>query len=218
MMILMFEVLIIIISISFSSSIELRGIGNKVEPIIQDNSGVHDLDVVVLGSCYLYYGNLISNCGFENGLLSPWVGTPSFLARGVSQDWATSTVSPYLGNYCITTGANLVGDYFTTTIQTVPGANYVVSFNFRNVGTPNQVWLNFGTTRVLTLVDAYYPSWVLCYGVIQLTTSSTQVQFMGYNRPDYAYFDNIIIMETVDSLLPITCGVAPPATTINTTE
>jgi len=41
---------------------------------------------------------------------------------------------------------------------------------------------------------------------------------MGYNRPDYAYFDNIIIMETVDSLLPITCGVAPPATTINTTE
>jgi hypothetical protein len=113
--------------------------------------------VVVLGSCNLYYGNLIANCGFENGVLSPWVHTtPSF-----QHSWAISTNSPYLGNYVATTGAIVVGDTLVTVVPTVPNAKYVVSFNFRNTGTPNQTWLTFGGVRILSLVDSNYPSWVV---------------------------------------------------------
>jgi len=113
--------------------------------------------VTVLGSCYVYYGNLISNCGFESGSLSPWIHTtPSF-----AYSWAASNNAPYLGSWDATTGAIVVGDTLATTVPTVPGANYVVSFNFRNTGTPNQTWLSFGGVRVLTLVNSNYPSWVV---------------------------------------------------------
>lgn len=105
----------------------------------------------------MYYGNLIANCGFENGVLSPWVHTtPSF-----QHSWAISTNSPYLGNYVATTGAIVVGDTLVTVVPTVPNAKYVVSFNFRNTGTPNQTWLTFGGVRILSLVDSNYPSWVV---------------------------------------------------------
>jgi len=41
---------------------------------------------------------------------------------------------------------------------------------------------------------------------------------MGYNKPSWAYFDNIIVMETLDDLYPLTCDSAPPASEMVITE
>ena len=41
---------------------------------------------------------------------------------------------------------------------------------------------------------------------------------MGYNKPSWAYFDNIIVMETLDPLYPLACDSAPPAAAIQVTE
>ena len=104
--------------------------------------------------------NLVGNCGFETGLLTPWQAagvqsSPAF--QGVT--YGVDAADAYLGNY----GAYLGGYGAPVSLQqsfaTTPGASYVVSYELaQSPATPspytNSFTTVFGGATLSSLVGA----------------------------------------------------------------
>jgi hypothetical protein len=109
------------------------------------------------------FHNLISNCGFEEGRLEPWVTNDEVDSTSIwSIVQASLNDGVHSGQYSAYTHATSVPDNNTlsttistlsTTISTISGSNYILSFYMKSESVPMEVTLHFGGMRVLSVID-----------------------------------------------------------------
>jgi len=106
---------------------------------------------------YTSFHNLLSNCGFEDGHLEPWVTNDevddSTAIWSIVQ--APLNDGVFSGRYSAYTYATMIpgNSTLSTTISTISGSNYMLSFYMKSEGVRMEVTLHFGGMRVLSVIN-----------------------------------------------------------------
>ena len=140
-------------------------------------------------------GNLILNCGFETGSLSPWTGTA--LADGNS---GVDGLAPYSGTYEAFLGSNGQTETLSQSVSTTAGSLYRVVFALMNDTSPSTGYTNsfqalFGGSTVLTESGVSMGGYTL-YNFLAVATSSTStLSFISENDAGYFDLDSVSISQ-----------------------
>jgi hypothetical protein len=131
--------------------------------------------------------NLITDGGFEAGGLG-WTWDPLTL-QGVYTDAALA----HTGNNVFYNGNTNTVAALTQTVATIPGQFYSLSFWFLGGVAPSALTVFFGGSEVLSLIDVDHPSWTKFSAIVQATTASTEISFVGYDDPSFLIYDDIAL-------------------------
>ena len=140
---------------SLSSSIDQSSI--TMFPIKSNSSGLIPWSQL---NCHsdnnTSFHHLLSNCGFEDGRLEPWVTNDEEDSTAIwSIVQAPLNDGVFSGRYSAYTYATTIpgNSTLSTTISTISGSNYMLSFYIKSEGVPMEVTLHFGGMRVLSVIN-----------------------------------------------------------------
>jgi hypothetical protein len=142
-------------------------------------------------------GQLVANGGFETGDFSGWDlgGNTSF--REVLSGAAHS------GNFGASFGAPDSATVLAqTSIPTVPGASYSISFWLHNLGDPggtnhNLFTVSWGSTLLNSLTDvAHFDSYTQFTYSVTADSASTPLTFSFRNDASFWNFDDVSVTQT----------------------
>jgi hypothetical protein len=152
----------------------------------------------------------VVNGGFETGDFTGWL--PTQASSGT--DMGVSTGFAHSGIFGAFFGGTTIGAFDTIAqdIVTTPGSVYTFSFWLENLGPPNNGFEAFwGSTQVLSMVDAAPFSYTKFSFTLSAATDSTRLLFGGYNRPTVFGFDDVgvtlVSVPEPTSLSILTIGV-----------
>jgi hypothetical protein len=162
-------------------------------------------------------GNIVANCGFENGVYTSTVGgsnpnTPvswtGSAGWAFNTGWDTVTTYSYSGTYAVSIG-NDNGDPLPTLSQTltdVSGASYsgslFVSYGGAGTSDPTPFFnVTIDGTDVLSLTPAAPLAWTE-YTFSFTGTGSDTLSFGGNTNPSEWYVDSFVVTPTVASTTP----------------
>jgi hypothetical protein len=136
--------------------------------------------------------NLVANGDFETGDFTGWTHTDDNLLRlGNNSDEA------HTGQYSVWFGSSVV-DTLSQTIATQPGSSYVLMFwAYSTANTDYSFTASFGSQ---TLVSGTLPfgsnktAYTQFSFPVTATTSSSLLQFTGYNNPGNDFLDDVSVV------------------------
>ena len=144
-------------SSSSSSSSSLDQSSITMFPIKSNSSGLIPWSQINCHSDnYTSFHNLLSNCGFEDGRLEPWVTNDEVDSTAIwSIVQAPLNDCVNSGRYSAYTHATSVpgNNSLSATISTISGSNYMLSFYMKSEGVSMEVTLHFGGMRVLSVIN-----------------------------------------------------------------
>jgi len=170
-------------------------------------------------------GNLVTNCGFENGSsagpnssITPagWTVTNLFTYEQVvntAQFVNSGSFAYRFGNF-ESQGASTMAQSFTD----IAGDDYTFSFYLLNGAggvTPNvQVqafWDSTSGTPLLSLTNTTQPNPYTEYSFTVLGTGSDTITFSAYNDPAEFYLDDVSVVDAGPSVPPTPSAVPEPS-------
>jgi PEP-CTERM motif-containing protein len=154
--------------------------------------------------CNAIAGNLVNNCGLENGNFTGWTTTPA--AFGSDFDVTSNPTFVNSGNFGSAFGATNppFKDMISQSIPTIAGDAYSISFFLRNNGgTPSQITGMFGSTNFLSLTDPAPFGYTEFTDTVVATGNSTALSFAAFQAPNFFGLDDV-------SVLPVAVPVAVP--------
>ena len=131
--------------------------------------------------------NLITNGGFETGNTSGWT------FDGVTNWTSVVNGGAYEGNYSLRTGPDPCCGNLHQTISTSTGANYLLSFYYKNrsSSTPTSFEVKFNGTSLLNITNGPSSNWTNYSYNVRATSASSDISFLFFNNPDYMDLDNV---------------------------
>jgi len=155
-------------------------------------------------ACDAIVGNLVANCGFEQGGFFPipsWSGTGAFVA-----DASFGQGPPHTGDFAAFFGNGGSVAPISQTIATTPGATYNFDFYYSSDGgTPNEFQAYFDGNLLFDSVNDPAHGYQLLHFLVAATGASTIITFAGRNDPSYQTLDDV-------SVTAATTEVPEPAT------
>jgi hypothetical protein len=156
--------------------------------------------------------NIVTNGGFESGDFTGW--TIAATSCGSDFGITTNPVDAESGNYAAFFNGSCPGSYdsFQQALPTIAGQNYAVSFYIETQGSAaRDLIVNWNGAPILNLSGAGTGVYALYNLIEPATTSSTTLEFQGYNTsstPDFV--DNVAVSEVDEpgppSLLAVGLG------------
>jgi hypothetical protein len=157
--------------------------------------------------CDSIAGNLVNNCGFETGVsITNWTTARASMGSLVG----VNPVNPNSGSFAAFFGASSppLVDQISQSIPTIAGNAYDVSFFLTDtVVTPgavpnNQFTAMFGSTVLLSLINAAPFPYTEFDNTVLATGPSTTISFSAYNVPDFFYLDDVSVVPVPSPALP----------------
>jgi hypothetical protein len=137
-------------------------------------------------------GNMVTNCGFENGDFVPgWTPIPA--ASG--SFFGVDSSNPNSGTYGAYFGGNTVGSYdaIQQTIKTIPGQPYKLSFSINTDASTRDFQAYWNGVLIYdnsaTGTDTYTQISLTVVG-----TGSDSLMFQDYNPIFFDYLDDVILL------------------------
>ncbi|HEY5298222.1 MAG TPA: hypothetical protein VIK59_09865 [Verrucomicrobiae bacterium] len=136
-------------------------------------------------------GPLVANGGFE---------THDFLGWTRSETFADSYVSPnalfvHSGTYGAEMGPLTSPAFFSQTLNTTSGKNYLLSFWLNCDGdTPNEFSVSWNGTTLLDRVNLGPTGWTNMQFIVLATSADTVLQFGFRDDPSYLGFDDVSVV------------------------
>jgi hypothetical protein len=141
--------------------------------------------------------NIVTNGSFETGSFSGW--TIAAASCGSDFGITTNPEDAESGIYAAFFNGSCTGSYdsFEQALPTVAGQNYAVSFWIETQGSgARDLLVDWNGTQILNLSGSGTGSYTLYNFIEPSTTSSTMLEFQGYNtssNPDFV--DNVSASE-----------------------
>lgn len=142
----------------------------------------------------LAYNGIVENGGFETGDFTGW----SIYGDTEGIAIATGTNAVYEGNF----SANFAPDegftYLAQTLQTTPGATYVLSFWFNNAGpdTNSEFIATWDGQTLLNETNIPGPGWTNFQFFVTASGSNTVLEFDSSESSDSVYLDDVAAYHT----------------------
>ena len=164
-------------------------------------------------SAFSLVPQLIQNGGFETGDLTGW----TFIPASSGSDFVVGQIIvPHTGNYAADFGAvSFIPDKLSQTRATVPGQSYIVSYWLAHDATnaENDFQVSWGGTVIQDLNNVSAFDWTNYTFTETATSSSTILQFAGYEVPAWFAVDDVSVLG---SNQPQFFAGTPQAPTIDT--
>jgi hypothetical protein len=137
--------------------------------------------------CDSVSGNLVANCGFETGTLSPWTTSGNNPFMGVSG-------APHTGNEAAVAGPVGSLGFLTQNLVTTPGAYNIIFWLENDFGAgPNEFDVEFNGATLLdqtNLPASGYTEFMLSGAA---TGASTALTFSFRNDPAFFLLDDVVV-------------------------
>jgi hypothetical protein len=138
--------------------------------------------------------SIVLNGDFQTGTFADWTAnsSTSFPWSVVSSGSNFYASTGCVGPQCIT-GTMPEQAYLYQDLSTVAGTTYTVSFDYApGDGTPNELAVLFGSNEFADLVNISNSIVTYTYSVLA-TGSTTRLEFLGRQDPDFDFLDNISV-------------------------
>ena len=134
---------------------------------------------------------LVVNGGFETGNLAPWT------VDNTNRNIVSSDPNyAHTGTFGLFYAAVGVDSPLSQTLTTTPGAIETISFWQHQLdGTPNEVTLDFGGNRLLTLTNLVQGPWTQYSVTTTATSTSTILRFGLRQDPGSSAIDDISVFQ-----------------------
>ncbi len=137
--------------------------------------------------------NLVTNGSFETGNFSGWAQFGNTGSTGVTT--THSGFTPTDGSYLAYFGAvGSLGGILQTTLATVAGHSYTISFDLSNAATgPSEYTASFGSTLLTDVVNPQPFGWTKLSFTATATSASTALSLSFRQDPSYFMVDKVFV-------------------------
>ena len=154
--------------------------------------------ILLLGFTFSAHANLVTNGGFETNDLTGWTLTP-----GVNPLTGVDNFSPHSGLYAASFGAYQSADTIAQSLNTLTNETYDLSFWLSNTDTLHsntfEVW--WGGTLLQSWINAGHFSYSQFNYQVTASSTSTTLEFKGFNDDGYYRLDDVSVPEPEVALL-----------------
>jgi hypothetical protein len=157
----------------------------------------------VLLICDSVSGNLLQNCGFENGDFSGWTQSGNLASTFVYGNF--SAFAPNSGSLFAVLGPSSIDGhgFLSQTIATTPGAFYTISWYLASDGnTPNDFNATWDGNTIFSQPDLAGQDWVLYSFPVVANSGSTTLTFGFSNDNGYLALDDASVTGPPTSTVP----------------
>jgi hypothetical protein len=168
--------------------------------LVLAESGITDRPGNPLGtgtftSTFTLQPQLIENGGFETGDLTGWTFAPASFGSLLDVD---QEIAPHSGNYAADFGATgFEVDSISQTLATITGDSYTISYWLAHDETDseNEFQVSWGGNVIQSLLNASSFDWTNYTFTEVATTSSTVLEFSGYEVPAWYALDDVSVLD-----------------------
>jgi hypothetical protein len=155
--------------------------------------------------CDAVQGNLVMNCGFETGLLSPWVRTEAVHdSIGIIVEFANSGDLDVAFN--ATGGAT---NSLVQTLATIPGQFYTFSlFEDADFDPNGQFFIDWNGANLLTITGQEIITYQFHTFTVMATSTSTDIRFAANTRGSVILDDVVVTPNAASAPEPSSVGFA----------